>query len=87
MEGVMNALQSYLDTLNEKGFRYQLLNDNNESIVLSVINGVVVSAHIGVVVSAHIGGFVKRVIYTEDRVSDLLEEVEYYVESILETRS
>ncbi|MFD0701765.1 hypothetical protein [Myroides pelagicus] len=79
MEDSMNALQSYLDTLKEKGFTFQLLNNNNESILLSVVNGVVVSAHLG--------GFVKRVIYAEERVSDLLEEVEYYVESIIETRS
>ena len=79
MQDSLNALQSYLDTLKDKGISFQFFNCNNESIRLNIVHGGFEAKYIG--------GIVRRVDFTEEAVSGLLEEVENYVESIVETRS
>ncbi|MDM1452202.1 hypothetical protein [Myroides odoratimimus] len=75
MQDAMNALQSYLDTLNEKGFVFNFRNINNKQIILVVF---MTNASV-----SSLPSFTKGVDCTEGGVSDLLESVENYVETLL----
>ena len=75
MEDSMNALQSYLNLIKKRGIRYSLLNNNNDFIHLIIMHD---DAR-----ANYIGGLVRRIKCTEEGISNLLEEVENYVESIV----
>lgn len=74
MEDSMNALQSYLNTLKDKGIVFQLSICNNESIRLIITGSVGAGCRCW---------FDRRVRCIEEGISNLLEEVENYVESIV----
>ncbi|MDM1513566.1 hypothetical protein [Myroides odoratimimus] len=74
MQDSLNALQSYLDTLKDKGFFFSFNNHNNEYYIL-----VCFSTVINVAINAP--DFKDTQPCTESGISELLESVEKYVES------
>lgn len=74
----LNALQSYLDTLQSKGFSFDLINYNNQVLYLTINQNHPITRDNG---NIECYGGVYRIGYNQEEVSQLLEEVEEFVES------
>ncbi len=78
MEDSYIALWSYLSSIGDYGFVFRISNNNNEFIDLAVyVKGTEASSR---------SSFMKRVKCNELGISDLLEQVEEYVNSMLDWR-
>lgn len=71
MEDSYVALWSYLSSIGDYGFVFRISNNNNEFIDLAV--------HVKGTEASSISSFMKRIKCDQSSISDLLEQVEEYV--------